>query len=256
MAESSVPLTLNQTSNSIHCISTSISTTDKNIDALFRSLDSKVMNKPYIFVGGVPSSGTTLVRAMLDAHPEIRCGEETRIVPRMLQMRERWRRSAMEHKRLIAAGLNDTVMDKLIRSFISNVIELHGPKALHLCNKDPLSLSQMPQLHNLFPKAKFLLIIRDGRAVANSIVSRNITITGVNHKSYVSAASFWNRAVEKMVGNCNKVGRGNCLRIYYEELVDNPKEEIHRLLDFLNIPWSDNVLHHSDFLSSEVSLSR
>ena len=36
------------------------------------------------FVGGVPRSGTTLMRAMLDAHPMIRCGEETRVIPRIL----------------------------------------------------------------------------------------------------------------------------------------------------------------------------
>ena len=31
-------------------------------------------NTPLIFVGGVPRSGTTLMRAMLDAHPGVRCG--------------------------------------------------------------------------------------------------------------------------------------------------------------------------------------
>ena len=49
-------------------------------------------NSPIIFIGGVPRSGTTLMRAMLDAHDEVRCGEETRVVPRILQVSsdERW----------------------------------------------------------------------------------------------------------------------------------------------------------------------
>lgn len=37
---------------------------------------------PLIFVGGMPRSGTTLIRVLLDAHPDVRCGEETRIIPR------------------------------------------------------------------------------------------------------------------------------------------------------------------------------
>lgn len=34
---------------------------------------------PLVFVGGMPRSGTTLMRAMLDAHQDVRCGEETRV---------------------------------------------------------------------------------------------------------------------------------------------------------------------------------
>ena len=41
---------------------------------------------PIIFIGGVPRSGTTLMRVMLDAHPEVRCGEETHLVPEILQV--------------------------------------------------------------------------------------------------------------------------------------------------------------------------
>jgi len=64
---------------------------------------------PFIFVGGFPRSGTTLIRAMLDAHPDIRCGEETRVVPRILQLAAQWNRSAKESNRLHEAGLTDQV---------------------------------------------------------------------------------------------------------------------------------------------------
>ena len=35
-------------------------------------------NIPILFIGGMPRSGTTLMRSMMDAHPKMRCGEGTR----------------------------------------------------------------------------------------------------------------------------------------------------------------------------------
>lgn len=55
--------------------------------------------KPIIFIGGMPRSGTTLMRAILDSHPMVRCGEETRIIPRILGMRMAWERSKIEWNR-------------------------------------------------------------------------------------------------------------------------------------------------------------
>jgi len=72
---------------------------------------------PLIFIGGVPRSGTTLMRAMLDAHPDVRCGEETRVVPRLLQMRSHWKKSQKESMRLEEAGLTDDVLASAISSF-------------------------------------------------------------------------------------------------------------------------------------------
>uniref|UniRef100_A0A914CV30 Protein-tyrosine sulfotransferase n=1 Tax=Acrobeloides nanus TaxID=290746 RepID=A0A914CV30_9BILA len=58
---------------------------------------------------GIPRSGTTLMRAMMDAHPMIRCGEETRVIPRILALRSQWKKSEKEWKRLQEAGVDDHV---------------------------------------------------------------------------------------------------------------------------------------------------
>lgn len=76
---------------------------------------------PLIFIGGVPRSGTTLMRAMLDAHPDVRCGQETRVVPRILQMRQHWARSQKESLRLEQAGVSKTVLDNAIAAFCLEV---------------------------------------------------------------------------------------------------------------------------------------
>ena len=212
--------------------------------------------RPLVFVGGVPRSGTTLARVMLDAHPDIRCGEETRVLPRIVSMRSKWDKSEKEHQRLLEAGLDGELLDKATRAFVSQVIEGHGEPAKYLCNKDPLLLNYMADLRRIYPRAKFVLMIRDGRAVAYSIVSRNVTITGVDSKSYMSAALFWNKVVTRMTTDCRMLGSQHCLPVLYEKLVEDPKQLMEKILHFLSIPWHDNVLHHHELINKEVSLSK
>lgn len=131
---------------------------------------------PLIFIGGVPRSGTTLMRAMLDAHRDVRCGQETRVVPRILQMRQHWMRSQKESVRLEQAGVSKAVLDNAIAAFCLEVIVRHGEPAPRLCNKDPLVLKMGTYVLELFPNAKFLFMVRDGRATVHSIITRKVEV--------------------------------------------------------------------------------
>ncbi|ETE71200.1 Protein-tyrosine sulfotransferase 2, partial [Ophiophagus hannah] len=184
---------------------------------------------PLIFIGGVPRSGTTLMRAMLDAHPEVRCGEETRIIPRVLAMRQAWSRSGREKMRLDEAGVTDQVLDAAMQAFILEVIAKHGEPARYLCNKDPFTLKSSIYLSRLFPNSKFLLMVRDGRASVHSMITRKVTIAGFDLRSYRDCLAKWNKAIEVMYSQCLAIGRLRCLPVYYEQLVLHPQKSMRRI---------------------------
>lgn len=210
---------------------------------------------PLIFIGGMPRSGTTLMRAMLDAHPEVRCGEETRLIPRLLGMRTNWERSEIEKKRLIEAGIDDNVIDSALAAFILEIVALHGEAAPNLCNKDPFTLKSSVYLKRLFPNAKFIFMIRDGRGTVHSIISRKVTITGFNLNDYRQCLSRWSTAMEMMYSQCLQVGADQCMPVYYEQLVLQPELWMRRITKFLNLPWNSSVLHHEDFIEKPGGIS-
>lgn len=109
-----------------------------------------------------------------------RCGQETRVVPRILQMRNHWYKSSKESLRLKEAGVSEEVINSAVASFILEVIARHGVPAPRLCNKDPLALKSMDYLKVLFPNAKYIFMVRDGRATVHSIISRKVSILNCN----------------------------------------------------------------------------
>merc|ERR1719418_45174 len=215
-------------------------------------------NSPIVFIGGVPRSGTTLMRAMLDAHPEVRCGEETRVVPRILQMRSHWMKSQKESMRLEEAGLNGEVLDSALSAFILEVVARHGEASPRLCNKDPFTLKSGSYLKKLFPHGKFLFMVRDGRATVHSIITRKVTITGFDLKSYRQCLTKWNAAITAMNDQCKELGPDHCLKVPYEQLVLHPRKWMQNILEFLELPWTEDVLHHEKQINKAngISLSK
>ncbi|KAM3723653.1 Protein-tyrosine sulfotransferase [Dirofilaria immitis] len=209
-----------------------------------------------IFIGGVPRSGTTLIRAMLDAHPSVRCGEETRVIPRILGLRTQWKKSQKEWNRLKEAGVTDEVINDAISSFILQIIAGHGEPAERLCNKDPFTMKSAEYLAHLFPNSKFLLMVRDGRATVHSIISRQVTITGFDLSDPKQCLDKWNHIIKIMYEQCKTIGDKRCLIVYYEQLVLHPEKQLRRVLNFLNIAWSDLVLHHDKLIGKDISLSK
>ena len=87
---------------------------------------------------------------------------------------------------------------------------------------------------------------------------RQVTITGFDLTSYRQCLIKWNSAIQAMYNQCREVGPSRCFMVYYEQLVLHPAEWMRRILEFLDIPWNESVLHHEELINKPggVSLSK
>lgn len=88
---------------------------------------------PFIFIGGYPRSGTSVMRAIVESHPDVRCGDETTILIHFLQWWRNWEMHGYGSKYLIYY----THAEELAANYIMDVITSNGPPAKRFCNKDP-----------------------------------------------------------------------------------------------------------------------
>jgi protein-tyrosine sulfotransferase len=103
-----------------------------------------------------------------------------------------------------------------------------------------------------------LFMVRDGRATVHSIITRKVTITGFDLKSYRQCLTKWNAAITAMNDQCTELGPDHCLKVPYEQLVLHPRKWMENILEFLDLSWTENVLHHEKQINKPngISLSK
>ncbi|RMZ94201.1 hypothetical protein BpHYR1_020686, partial [Brachionus plicatilis] len=187
------------------------------------------LNRPHIFIGGTMSSGTSLLRSILDVHPQVKCGPETKIIQLLLEFITNLYDNDTVHLKFIrAAGISDQILDDSIGLAIYNVMLRNIQTNVgRLCNKEPNNAKYIKYLLKIFPKSKFILIIRDGREVAYSLIKR--TNKKVKTSFFYDYLKYWNEMIEESYGQCSNKGEKYCLMVRYENLVNRPKSEIMKI---------------------------
>ncbi|HEX2051523.1 MAG TPA: sulfotransferase [Actinomycetota bacterium] len=210
---------------------------------------------PPFFVVGSARSGTTLLRLMLNAHPAISVPPESRFVV------ELWRGSedvdaettlgALSRHRLFAAwdlpieavraelGRSGTVryadvMTAAYRAFA----HLRGKPRWG--DKTPRYVEHLPLLARLWPDARFVHLVRDGRDVALSYADVPFGPTRV-----AESAALWASRVSTGVVHGRALGPGRYLEMRYEELVADPAAGARALCDFLAVDFDARMLDYA-----------
>ena len=189
-----------------------------------------------IFVVGCQRSGTTLLRLMLDSHPHISCGPETRFLDDFAKLTEEsW-------DRLGLYGFPKSYWyEKCAEFFDSFQTEYaKGRGKTRWADKTPRYALSLDFIDSLFPTSQVVHVVRDGRDVVASHRDR------FGYRSAVKAVEKWPRYIRAARAFGERVPTDRYLEVRYEALVSDPETEMRRLLRFLSEPWDPAVLDFED----------
>ncbi|HET7479281.1 MAG TPA: sulfotransferase [Rubrobacteraceae bacterium] len=227
----------------------------------------RTYRNPYLFIVGCARSGTTLLHRIVDAHPLIAITPEMHWISQRLKNLESSTARMIptevaveltEHKRFSQFGIDREAFQSLASStepvsytdFLTGVFELYGETRSRpiVGNKTPAYVRRIPELHALWPHAKFVHIIRDGRDVALSVLNwKKADRTAGRFSTWEedpisTTALWWERKVRTGREAGSALGPDLYHEIRYEDLVSNTRRECVALCDFLKVPYDDAMV--------------
>jgi hypothetical protein len=231
------------------------------------------MTNPYVFIVGCPRSGTTLLQRMVNAHPQVAMTPETHWITRFFEKRKGLTPEGMVTRKLISRLFEQTGFAHLhigreellamipvgrplpFSSFVTSVFDSYGRaqgKAL-VGDKTPGYVRSMNTLHALWPEARFVHLIRDGRDVYLSMRHRPMqqpkagAFDNWAEEPVLTAALWWELNLRAGRTTGTSLGSGLYSEIRYESLVAHPREECEQLCAFLGLPFDEAMLRfHED----------
>ena len=229
------------------------------------------MKQPPVFVVGMGRSGTTLLRLMLHHHPRIAIPYESGFLTQYFERRAEYGdlRDDANCRRLVRAMLAEPTLRMWDHAFdVDHIVtnarqrsvagiadavysEYAATKGKPRWGDKSDYLDRLHLIHQMFPDAQFIHIIRDGRDVANSVLKLPWGPDDV-----VRAAEWWNEHVwvGRRVGAI--LGAERYLEVRYERLVDDSERELRRCCNFLGEDYSPLMLSYHLSSDDAIPLAR
>ncbi|MDX6586517.1 MAG: hypothetical protein QOI31_990 [Solirubrobacterales bacterium] len=207
------------------------------------------------FVVGANRSGTTLLRLMLDAHPELAIPPETHFVPNLIELfsegepsRDRALAVITSRPEFADFGLAEDTLaeataaaDNSARGVLLAFYGLYaaGQGKSRCGDKTPGYSTSMRDIEGVLPEARFVHIIRDGRDVALSVMSR-----GLRERTVEELAKRWKRRIKRTRKQGAKVAHYTEVR--YEDLITDTEPALRRVCEFLDLPFDPAMLSYHE----------
>ena len=217
---------------------------------------------PAPFVVGVGRSGTTLLRMMLDAHPELAIPPETHFLNTVIQAsgrirfnpaaarraivkdpRRRWGDFGLDEDELLARfeAIERFNTSDALRAFYLLYAEKHGKRRWG--DKTPDYVRKMRKLQRTLPEARFIHVIRDGRDAGMSQNSR-IAQRGKDPIPAREMARRWRKRILKSRIDAAEVE--HYIEVRYEDLVEDTESVLRRVCEHVELDYDPAMLRYHE----------
>lgn len=190
-----------------------------------------------LFVVGSMRSGSTMLRLILDSHPEIAISPETGFMGALLATKTipNWKNGKDWYRRL---DWTDEEFDDRLREFYAGMFERYAAAQgkRRWGEKTPFHTAHMATMARVFPSAVFVGIVRHPGAVAASLRKSF-------HYTFPDALSYWAATNLDMLRAATDLGP-RFMACRYEDLVIEPEQVLRELFSCLGESWSTQVLEH------------
>lgn len=242
-------------------------------------MNGRSSRNPYLFLVGCPRSGTTLLQRMLDSHPDLAVANDSHFIPRApgpigpgarppltpelverVLRYPRFRRLGLEESVARGAAARVSTYEDFVGELYSEHARLRGKELAG--EKTPDYVRYLPFLHALFPDARIIHIIRDGRDVALSTLEWASKEKGPGkfalwrEEPVAVCALWWRWQVDTGRREGARVGSEIYREVRYEDLVADPEGTLRSLAGFLDLPFApEMVSFHAGKTKSAPGLS-
>jgi hypothetical protein len=215
---------------------------------------------PAPFVVGVGRSGTTLLRMMLDAHPELAIPPETHFINPFIQAsgrlrfnakaasdaivhddRRRWSDFGLEEEDLFARldAVEPFNTTDALRAFFELYASKHGKSRWG--DKTPDYVRKMKKIQKTLPEARFVHVIRDGRDAGLSQNSRLLK-RGKNPLPPREMARRWRKRILKAHEDSAEIE--HYIEVRYEDLVADTETVLRRVCEHVELDYDPVMLRY------------
>ncbi|NUR89251.1 MAG: sulfotransferase [Nonomuraea sp.] len=185
-----------------------------------------------VFILSPVRSGSTLLRAMLNAHPDLHAPHELHVRRLVVGYATPLARRAMEALGHNQADLEHLLWDRVLHR------ELVRSGKRYIVDKTPANAFAFERLATCWPDARFVFLLRHPASIAQSWFEASAG-RRTEDEAAVDALRYM-KAVER--ARSTLAGR----TVRYEELTAEPERELRSLCAFLGVPWTPSMIKYGE----------